>query len=81
MMNEGTNNGKGRDAMKILTHKVTGEVRVIGAYGTTARFATRELALKDYKRLQNNSIKRKRNQILRDLCGTSAAAAKRDMGL
>ena len=67
--------------MKILTHKLTGEVRVIGVYGTTSRFPNRELALKDYSRLKNNSIKRERNEILRDLCGTSAAAAKRDMGL
>jgi len=32
-------------------------------------------------RCKRNSIARARNQILRDVCGTSARAAKIDMGL
>lgn len=67
--------------MTILTYKETGEVRIIGNYGTTLRFKTREEALKDYQRIKRNAIKRERNEVLRDLTGTSAAAARRDMGL
>lgn len=67
--------------MKILTHKETGEVRVIGNYGTTLRFKTREEALKDYQRIKRNSLNRERNEVLRDLTGTSARAARADMGI
>ena len=36
----------------------------------------------DYKKRQErNRIRRERNQMLRDLCGTSAKAAREDMGL
>ena len=33
------------------------------------------------KRKRANAARREKNQILRDLCGTSAAAARRDMGI
>jgi len=33
------------------------------------------------KRIERNAQKRAENQILRDLCGTSARAARADMGL
>ena len=36
---------------------------------------------KELARRKRNADARARNQILRDLCGTSARAAKEDMGL
>lgn len=67
--------------MKLLRNKLTGQYRVLGYAGTTAYFPSRELAVADYRRLERNYYHRERNQVLRDLTGTSAAAAKRDMGL
>ena len=67
--------------MKVLTNTVTHEVRIVGQYGTTVRFPTRQGALRDYERIRRNAEKRGTNQMLRDLTGTSAAAARRDMGL
>jgi hypothetical protein len=67
--------------MKILTHKQTGFKRVVGNYGSSGGFPTLTEALKDYERVKRNAIKRERNEILRDLTGTSAASARRDMGL
>lgn len=38
-------------------------------------------ALKRLKQLKRNAYKREENQILRDMCGTSARSARLDMGL
>ena len=38
-------------------------------------------ARKEIKKKRYNAARRERNQILRDLCGTSARAAREDMGL
>ena len=35
----------------------------------------------DQKRRERNARRREQNQVLRDLCGTSARAAREDMGL
>lgn len=67
--------------MKIFTNVVTKEVRIVGRYGSTVRFKTREEALADYRRLERNAFNRERNQVLRDITGTSARAARLDMGL
>lgn len=67
--------------MKILTNLLTKEVRIIGHYGSTGRFPNRTEAMREYNRIKRNAIARERNQMLRDLTGTSAAAARRDMGL
>ena len=37
--------------------------------------------ISDLKRKARNTFRREQNQILRDLCGTSARAAREDMGL
>lgn len=67
--------------MKLYRSKSTGMLRGIGVHGATNLFATRAEVISDYKRVKRNSLNRERNQMLRDICGTSAAAAKRDMGL
>jgi len=44
-------------------------------------YETKEEALKRLKQLKINAHKREENQILRDICGTSARMARIDMGL
>jgi hypothetical protein len=44
-------------------------------------FDTKEEALKRLKQLKRNAHKREENQILKDICGTSARSARIDMGL
>lgn len=44
-------------------------------------YDTKEEALKRIKQLKRNAHKREENQILRDMCGTSARVARLDMGL
>lgn len=67
--------------MKVLRNKETGQIRVLGNYGVTSYFQDKESAMKDYKRIKRNSLNRFRNEILRDITGTSARAAREDMGL
>lgn len=67
--------------MKLLQHKQTGMYRIVGNYGSSGSFWTKQEALKDYNRVKTNTIKRERNQILSDLTGTSARQARLDMGL
>jgi len=67
--------------MKLLQHKQTGMYRIVGNYGSSGSFWTKKEALEDYKRVKRNAIKRERNQILSELCGTSARAARADMGM
>ena len=67
--------------MKLLQHKQTGMYRIVGNYGSSGSFWTKNEALKDYKRIKTNAIKRERNQILSDLTGTPARSARLDMGL
>lgn len=67
--------------MKIYTHKQTGFKRIVGDYGSSGGFPTLQEALNDYKRIKRNAIKRERNEMIRDLTGTSASSARRDMGL
>jgi hypothetical protein len=40
-----------------------------------------EAEYREQKRHERNRARREQNQILRDLCGTSARAAREDMGL
>lgn len=72
---------KGEKTMKLLQHKQTGMYRIVGNYGTSEPCWTKELALKDYARVKTNAIKRERNQILAEMSGTSARAARLDMGI
>ena len=67
--------------MKLLQHKQTGFYRIVGNYGSSGGFPTRQEALKDYARIKRNALKRGQNQMLRDITGTSAASARKDMGL
>ena len=73
--------GKGDKKMKIFTHKQTGFKRIVGNYGSSGGFPTLAEAMNDYKRIKRNAIKRERNEILSDIAGTSARAARLDMGL
>ena len=61
-------------------NKRTGQFRVKGFYGTTSLFTTDKQAIQAYKKLERNSAARERNQILRDLTGTNARAARLDIG-
>lgn len=65
----------------IQQNKQTGQFRIKGPSGITSLVETKDQALKAYKKLEYNQTKRERNQILSDLTGTSARAAKLDMGL
>ncbi len=67
--------------MKLLRNKETNLVRVLGIYGFSNYFETKEEALKDYKRVKRNTLKREQNQMLSDITGISAKAARLDMGL
>ena len=67
--------------MKLLQHKQTGMYRIVGNYGSSGSFWNKQEALKDYARVKTNAIKRERNQILSDMTGTSARAARADMGM
>lgn len=67
--------------MKIYRNRMTNKFRVMGKYGLTEYFDTKSEALRDYQRVIDNGVRREKNQILRDLTGTSAAAARRDMGI
>lgn len=67
--------------MKLLRNKQTGLVRILSKYGLTNYFHDKEEALVDYKRVKRNFLARERNEMLQDLTGTSAAEARRDMGL
>ena len=44
-------------------------------------YDTKEEAFKRLKTLKRNAHKREENQILKDICGTSARSARLDMGL
>lgn len=66
---------------KLYRSKVTGDYFIIGPAGKTREWDTKEETIKDYKRLNRNLLARQKNQILRELCGTSARQAKIDMGL
>lgn len=67
--------------MKIYRNRITNKFRVMGKYGNTEYFDTKSEALHDYSRVIDNEVRRERNQILRDISGTSARAARADMGL
>ena len=67
--------------MKLLRHKQTGFFRIVGNYGSSGGFPTKTEALQDYQRVKRNALKREQNEMLRDITGTSAASARRDMGL
>jgi hypothetical protein len=59
---------------------VAEEARLLANRNAKAAEALR-LNHEAFKRRQRNAAARARNQILRDLCGTSARAAREDMGL
>ena len=68
--------------IKLLRHKITGNYFVKDYYKQTIKkFENKNDALKEYKRLKRNEHNREKNQILKELCGTSARQAKMDMGL
>jgi hypothetical protein len=67
--------------MKLLQHKQTRMYRIVGNYGSSGTFWTKQECLNDYKRIKRNAIKRERNQVLSDLTGTSARQARLDMGI
>lgn len=67
--------------LRLMRNKATGLFRVLGISGMTKAFVYEKDAIKDYKRLKSNRYAREKNEMLRDLCGTSARAAKLDMGL
>jgi hypothetical protein len=52
-----------------------------GKWIMSADYETKEEAIKRMKELKRNAYKREENQILKDLCGTSARLARLDMGL
>lgn len=67
--------------MEVYTDQQTGFKRVVGNCGSSGGFPTLTEALLDYKRVKRNYFKREQNQILRDITGTSAASARKDMCL
>jgi hypothetical protein len=67
--------------MKILTNKETGKIRILGIYGISNYFDTKEEAIKDYKRVKRNFQARERHSFISEIVGTSYAEAKRDMAI
>lgn len=67
--------------MKLFKNKETGQFRILGQHGITAYFSSIPEARKDYKRLERNANRRATNEMLRDITGTPASEARRDMGL
>ena len=68
---------------RLIKSKTTGERAIIN--NTTSEVITEHAQPERYKELRKKAItnmfKRERNAILTELCGTSAKAARLDMGL
>jgi hypothetical protein len=71
--------------IKAYKHKINGSYTVIDWRQGKVYARQDNLTLQKAKQLkkqwQNNEYRRAQNEVLRDLCGTSARAARLDMGL
>jgi hypothetical protein len=68
---------KTRQYWKVIEYNSNGSIRNAKIFDADKR----KDAVKYYKKLKRNAYNREKNQILKDLCGTSARQAKIDMGL
>jgi hypothetical protein len=70
---------------KILRRKSTQKFVVAelknGKWIISQDYETKEEAIQRMKELKRNAYKREENQILKDICGTSARSARLDIGL
>ena len=74
--------------IKLLRHKtelywIVRELNSNGSIRNEKKFDpdNRKDAIKYCRKLKRNSYKREENQVLKDLCGTSARSARLDMGI
>lgn len=71
--------------VKIMKRKSTGAYVVVESRDSTLTYSadlpTLAAAREQASRQRSNAMKRAENQILADICGTSAKAARSDMGL